>query len=53
MDRGSVTSGAAFKTAIRATLFFAAVLMIASVVAFNYIQLELRNGLMAQISGRS
>ncbi|MGV8985228.1 MAG: sensor histidine kinase [Cypionkella sp.] len=49
MDRGSVTSGAAFKTAFRATLLFAVVLTVASFVAYHYIRLELRNAVITQL----
>jgi signal transduction histidine kinase len=49
MDRGSVTSGAAFKTAFRATLLFALVLTITSFVAYHYVQLELREAVRTQL----
>lgn len=49
MDRGSVTSGAAFKAAFRATLLFAAIVVVASFVAYNYVQLELRNSVISQV----
>lgn len=49
MDPGSVTSGAAFKTAFRATLLFACVLTVASFVAYHFIRLELRDAVMTQL----
>ncbi|MBC7738433.1 MAG: HAMP domain-containing histidine kinase [Candidatus Saccharibacteria bacterium] len=49
MDRGSVTSGAGFKAAFRATLVFAAVFIVAGFFAYRYVQQELRNGVIAQI----
>ncbi len=49
MDRGSVTSGAAFKTAVRATLVFAAVLVLAAVTSYFYIQQQMATTLENEI----
>ena len=49
MDRGSVTSGAAFKTAVRATLVFAAVLILSAFTAYFYVQQEMTTTLENEI----
>lgn len=49
MDRGSVTSGAAFKTAVRATLVFAAVLVLSAFTAYFYIQQQMTTTLENEI----
>ncbi len=49
MDRASVTSGAAFKTALRGTLILLAVLAAASVTAFYYLQREVLGALEEEI----
>ena len=45
MDRASVTSGAAFKTAVRGTLILVAILILSGIVAFYYLQREMLGAL--------
>ena len=50
MDRASVTSGAAFKTAVRGTLILVAILILSGIVAFYYLQREMLGALETQIA---
>lgn len=50
MDRASVISGAAFKTAVRGTLILVAILIISSIVAFYYLEHEMLGALEIQIT---
>jgi signal transduction histidine kinase len=49
MDRANVTSGAAFKTAVRGTLILAAIFVLASIVAYFYVQRQMLGVLEDQI----
>lgn len=49
MDQGSVTSGAAFKTALRGTLAFLVVLAVSGAVAYFYLHREMLRSLQEQI----
>ena len=51
MDHASVTSGAAFKTAVRATAILLLILTLASVGAYFYLQREMLAALETQIGG--
>ncbi len=50
MDRASVTTGAAFKTAVRATLIMLLLFLVFSVVAFYYLQRAMLGAIALQIS---
>ena len=50
MDRASVTSGAAFKTAVRGTLILLAVLILSGTIAYFYLQRQMLAVLEEQIS---
>ncbi len=50
MDRASVTSGAAFKTAVRGTLILLVVLVLSGTIAYFYLQREMLAVLKDQIS---
>ena len=49
MDRANVTSGAAFKTALRGTAVLVAVLILSGVIAFFYLRREMIAELEDQI----
>ena len=51
MDHASVTSGAAFKTAVRATAILLLILTLASAAAYVYLRREMVSALKAQIDG--
>ncbi len=50
MDRASVTSGAAFKTAVRGTMILVAIFVLASIAAYFYVQREMLGVLENQIA---
>ena len=50
MDRASVTSGAAFKTAVRGTMILAAIFVLACIAAYFYVQREMLGVLENQIA---
>lgn len=50
MDRASVTSGAAFKTAVRGTMILVAIFVLASIAAYYYVQREMLGVLEGQIA---
>lgn len=50
MDRASVTSGAAFKTAVRGTMILAAIFVLASIATYFYLQREMLGVLEEQVA---
>ena len=50
MDRASVTSGAAFKTAVRGTMILVAIFVLASIAAYFYVHREMLGVLEGQIA---
>ncbi len=50
MDRASVTTGAAFKTAVRSTLIMLLVFVVFSVVAFYYLQRAMLDAIELQVT---